>query len=571
MSGTDRPAAAGWRRWLPFAAVALAYAVVATHRIDLPGIFADAINPDYLVARILSPDPQRSITWVLFGNSLLGDRAPVLISLYHGSQQFWLGLPLYAVFGTTVAGVRLVHATFALGVLAALYALLVRGGVRAWLAATVGVLLALDPAFSYAFRTQAYITMAPAAWLLLGVFCLLRAAEPEAAKAGRWLFWSGVFCGLAAVGYFVWTFVLPPVAFAAWRWMRGVALRRPSLLVWALGLATGSAAYPVGYLLIARKLGSISGMLAFVRDQQAKLGAFESALPIDARLWHAWRMIEATVGNAWHSGIMFGGEMLATPGAGWKVAVVVALPYLLWLHAELRRRATPLLRLLAALPLSFVALALIFGNRLGGHHFVTLVPLFYAALGLGLWTLVAQRHRLTLATAMLPVALLGSVNVAGQLQTSERLAATHGRGFLSDAIHRFAADLNAMPEKPFLWFPDAVLALPVILLTNASVPLTDHMDDPEPRRTLCAGRDVAMVRIKDHPSEARAREWHANLGWDAPTIRPYAQADGTVVFDVLTYHGRRDGPACAAAAATTNSPGDADARGLARGPPRASP
>jgi len=554
MNATDRPAAAHWRAWLPFAAVALVYAVVATHRIDLPGIFADAINPDYLVARILSPNPQRSITWVLFGNSLLGDRAPVLISLYHGSQQFWLGLPLYAVFGTTVEGVRLVHATFALGVLAALYALLARGGVRPWFAATVGVVLALDPSFSYAFRTQAYITMAPAAWLLLGVVCLLRAAEPGEAKAGRWLFWSGVFCGLAAVGYFVWAFVLPPIAFAAWRWMRGVALPRPPLATWTLGLATGGAAYPIGYLLIARKLGSFPETVAFVRETQAKLGAFESIQPIGARLWHAWRTIDTTVSNAWHSGIMFGGEMLATPGAGWKIAVVVGLPYALWLHAELRRRATPLLRLLVALPPSFVALSLIFGNRLGGHHFVTLVPLFYAALGLGLWTFVARDPRRTLVAAMVPIVLLGSLNVAGQVQMSGKLAETRGRGFLSDAIHRFAADLNAMPEKPFLWFPDAVLALPVIILTRASVPITDHMDDPEPRRTLCAGRDVAMVRIKDHPSEARAREWHANLGWDAPTIRPYAQADGAVVFEVLTYHGRRDGPGCTAAA-TTNSPG----------------
>ena len=144
----------------------------------------------------------------------------------------------------------------------------------------------------------------------------------------------------------------------------------------------------------------------------------------------------------------------------------------------------------------------------------------------------------------MPVVLLGSLNFAGQAQMSAKLAETRGRGFLSDAIHRFAADLNAMPEKPFLWFPDAVLALPVIVLTRASVPITDQMDDPEPRRTLCAGRDVAMVRIRDHPSEARAREWHANLGWDAPTARPYAQADGTVIFDVLTYDGRRDGPGC---------------------------
>src|SRR4029453_4751186 len=148
-------------------------------------------------------------------------------SLYHGSQQFWLGLPLYAIFGTTVAGVRLTHAAFALGVLAALYALQARGGVRLWLAAATGVVLALDPSFSYAFRTQGYITMAPAAWLLLGIFSLIRATESDAMRAGRWLFASGVLCGLAAVGYFVWALVLPPVAIAVSRWGRAARPEGP--------------------------------------------------------------------------------------------------------------------------------------------------------------------------------------------------------------------------------------------------------------------------------------------------------------------------------------------------------
>ena len=541
----DRPHTGGWRAWLPFVAVALVYAVVATHQIDLPGIFSDAINPDYLVTRMLNADPQRGIVWVLFANSLLGDRAPVLISLYHGSQQYWLGLPLYAAFGTSVAGIRLTHATFALGVLAALYALLRRGGVAPWYAAAVIFPLALDPSFSYAFRTQAYITVAPAAWLLLGVLCLHRAAEPPDAKAGQWLFASGLLCGLAVVGYFVWAFVLPPIAIAAWRWSRGLVLARPPMAVWALGLATGGAAYPIGYLLIARKLHSFSGMLAFVQDEQARLGAFASVQTLDARVQHAWRMVDATVSSAWHSGIMFGGEVLPTPGGVWKLAAVVALPFGLWLYAELRRCATPLLRLLAALPVSFVAVSLVFGNRLGGHHFVTLVPLLYATLGIGLWTALAPVERGKKLLAFVPIALLAAVNIAGQMQVSEKLAQTRGRGFLSDAIHRFAADLNAMPNKPFLWFPDAVLALPVIMLTHASVPMTDHLDDPEPRQALCAGRDVIMVRIPDHPSETRARQWQAQMAWDAPSVKPYAQADGAVVFEALTLHGRRDGPGCA--------------------------
>ncbi len=546
MSAPPGRPAARWRAWFPFVAVALAYAVVATHRIDLPGIFADAINPDYLVARILNPQPERTMVWVLFGNSLLGDRAPVLISLYHGSQQYWLGLPLYALFGTTVAGVRLTHAVFALGVLAALHALLLRGGVRPWLAAAVGVALAVDPAFAYAFRTQAYITVAPAAWLLLALYCLVRAREPEAASPGRWLFASGALCGLAAVGYFVWAFVLPPIAYVAWRTPRPDAPARRPPAAWLQGLATGSIAYPIGYLLIARKLGSFTGMVDFVRDQQAHLGAFRSALPLAERVEYAWRTVDMAASGAWHSAIMFGGEVVPLPGSALKVGLVVALPYVLWLSAEVRRTATPLLRVLVALPVSFAVLALVFGDRLGGHHFVTLVPLLYAALAAGLAAVRRPGSARGVAAILVPVVALAALNVGGLATIDAKLGETRGRGFLSDAIHRFAADLNTMERKPFLWFAEPALALPVIMLTRAGIPMTDHVDDPEPMLALCAGRDVLMVRVPGHHSEPKARAWLSNLAWDAPVVTPYAQADGKLVFEVLTFRGRRDGPGCPA-------------------------
>ena len=481
---------AAWRAWLPFAAVASIFGLVATHQMQLPGIYADAINPDYLVARILNPDFERSMVWVITGNSLLGDRAPVLISLYHGSQQFWLGLPLYAIFGTTVEGVRLTHATFALGVLAALYALLLRCGLRPWLAAVVCALLAVDPSFSYSFRTQAYITVAPAAWLLLALVCLARATEPDRANAARWWFASGVLCGLAAVGYFVWAFVLPPIAVAAWRAKRARA--------WAAGLAAGAAFYPIGYLLIARKLGSIDAIRGFVREQQSTLGVFNSTLSIPGPdhlcMGHARRRGHRCLAQRDDDGRRpradagrgsedracrrpavraVGARRDARPGHAACAHRVRAARVVLGVCARVRRPPR-------RSSLCDAGAAALRGTR-GGAGFV-------------------QAERIWRSRAAPLLVALGAINVAGQVEVAQRLAATRGKGFLSDAIHRFAADLNAMPEKPFLWFPEPALALPLILLTRASIPMSDQLDDPEPRRLLCAGRDVAMVRIDGHAS-----------------------------------------------------------------------
>ena len=468
-----------------------------------------------------------------------------LISLYHGSQQFWLGLPLYAIFGTTVTGVRLTHATFALFVLAALFALLVRGGARPWLAALTCACLALDCAFSYSFRVQAYITVAPAAWLLMGLYALTRATRSAEHYPGRWLVASGALCGLAAVGYFIWAFVLPPIAAAVVCWTARARFRRPPIVLWVAGLAAGGAAYPVGYLLIARKLGSFTQMFEFFVVQQSTIGAFGSQLSLADRVRSAWRTTTSVLGSDWHQTMMFNGEFTSLGDTTWKAAVLLGVPYALWTYAEVRQRATPLLRLLASLPISFFAVSLVFGERLGGHHFAAMVPMLYAMLGAALATLSARIHGVRAATVVAPLALLAILNAAGQIRISETLQATRGKGQLSDAIHRFAADLNAMPDKPFVWFAEPAPALPLTLLTRGAIAMGDHLDDPEPRRRLCASRDVMMVRIPAHFSEPRGREWQRGLEWDPPVATAYTQADGRVVFEVLVYRGRRDGPGCA--------------------------
>src|SRR4030095_8521917 len=91
------------RRWVsecaPFALVAIAYAIVGSHQIDLPGVYMDAVNPDYLTVRVLNWNGYPIPAWVLPGNYPF-DHIALLTQLYHGMQQAWLGLPFFWLFGT---------------------------------------------------------------------------------------------------------------------------------------------------------------------------------------------------------------------------------------------------------------------------------------------------------------------------------------------------------------------------------------------------------------------------------------------------------------------------------------
>jgi hypothetical protein len=149
------------------------------------------------------------------------------------------------------------------------------------------------------------------------------------------------------------------------------------------------------------------------------------------------------------------GEYAPLPGSTPKTWVLVAAPAALWLLAEARRRPSTLLRILIALPISFAAFAMIFGTRLGSP-LRPLLPLAYAALTVALCETAPgspQRSRWMDGAAALVFAGLATLNIAGQLRESERLAQTRGVGLYSDAINRLGADLAAMNPKRSSTFP----------------------------------------------------------------------------------------------------------------------
>ena len=290
----------------------LVYAIAATQQITLPGVYMDAVNPDYLVAKVLNrAHAEPLIAWVLPGN-YVANRFPILVSLYHGMQQFWLGLPLYALFGMSVVGIRLTHIVFAMGVLVALLVLLKRARMPVGIVALCGLALACDPAFIFAFRTQSYITMSPVAWLLVSIALLAGTGTPEALR-GRRCIASGVCFGFAVLGYFVYAFYLP--AMLLWVVSRprpesaGPARRARlhAALAWLCGVGFGCAYYVLGYALVAKAVGGgLSGFLAYLRESSTRLGAFSTTLSFGERVGAAASFVESIFTNGWHHMLMFG-------------------------------------------------------------------------------------------------------------------------------------------------------------------------------------------------------------------------------------------------------------------------
>jgi hypothetical protein len=317
-------------------------------------------------------------------------------------------------------------------------------------------------------------------------------------------------------------------------------MARPAWLVWGTGLAAGASAYPLGYFLVFRKAGGVHSGLEKFRELLHGADPLRSDQDAQGRAMFVKDTFVSVFDGSWNSGVIFNADSITVPGAAWKIAILVALQVILWGISEVRGKATSLQRLFIALPVSFAAFAFVFANRLGGHHYSILVPILYAGLAMSVYSLFRGERSTFALAVVVPFAALGSLNAVAQVRFQEKLVTTGGKGFLSDAILRFAADINATDPKPLLWFPDAVLALPLIMLTHGDVEMSDQLDDPEPRRRLCDGRDVWMVRIPRHASTERGERWLADLGWDAPPVtQVYAERTGPPVFEVLRFAGRR--------------------------------
>lgn len=532
--------------FLVVATMVLVFMIGVLVDIELPGVYMDTVNPDYLVVSILHPS--RPIeAWVLPGN-YIAHRLPILTSPYHGTEQVWLGLPFFALLGTSVWALRLVHGAFACAILVALACWLRRARLNNPLIAAAGVALAVDPSFVFAFRTQSYITTAPTAWLLLSWAALDIAAEHENWR--KWILLSGVAYGLALFGYFIYLFYLPALLIAVYAWPDragqggGFSARWGRIWPWLRGVCLGAVLYPIGYALVVLRFKSVAGALEYVQELRQSLGVFKSELDLPGRLAYSWQMVEAVTHNWWHNSAMLG-QWTPVPYAPLKTLLLTAAPIMLWIVAESRRTSDRYLRVTIASGVSFFLCSLIFGSRLGGHHYVSLLILGYVALALGLAAAMRPNGATITSTwraawALPAFMVLFLIGLEGQYETRLRLRETGGVGLFSDALDHFAADALAEHREDFYYLPDWGLMTSFAFLTTGQVEYSAIPNYGQARYYLCHGRNVHVAFINGDRAQ-RAAQWAREIDWQAPAMTAYRQRDGVTVFELASFRAASPG------------------------------
>jgi hypothetical protein len=519
---------------LVFLPAAILFCVGTVSDITVPGVYMDAVNPDYLVVRLFHPEALNTPYWS-FPENVVFDRFPVLGgNFYYGALPFYLGAPVYALAGTGVVGIRVANMVFGLLVLAATAIFLRAFRVRPVIAAMTLAMLALDPGFLFSFRTQFYITLLPVAPLLLSVAL---AESRGAAATRRVAIWSGALAGIACYGYFIYGFLVPTVAVhAAWRW-RALVNRRSLVSWWGAGFALAVSPYVIGAILaLAGFLVEYGGLREFRQYLTSDLGALDvsSSVPLLQRFQSFFDMVRNTIRDVGPAGMMLQEvPPLCLPTL--KTTLLVDVPVFALIGGLIRSPRLPGLPVLAGFILGFLVLVLAFGDRLWLHHAALLLPVLYAALALALeWFVAWMPPRWARiagwgAAAVLSPFLL--TNALDRHAVFERLRATGGVGLSSDAILRFAEESLRVPSPTRMFFPDWGVFMSFVMITRGSIPFETDFSPEAARAALCGGQDAVVVLVTGKPIE-RLPIWINEVGWGKPDISTYNQRDGTPVLTV---------------------------------------
>lgn len=547
--------------------LAICGAVFFVHA-DLPGLYMDSINPEYLAVRALNPDAARELyAWIVPGNLIAG-KYPVLAgSYYHGPLQLYVSLPVYLALGTDIGAARIAQFMYAALVLLASWRLLRLAGAARALTFAGLALLAIDPGFVHIFKTQALSIVWPLSLMLFSIAIV----ESRVVRAVplRWpaLLAAGLLAGLAFFSYFVFLFFAPVLYLHVVQSLRRQAhgsVRAGLLRSWAYvaGYLLGTAPYFVGFWLMYDRLGSAEKFLAALNSDVEQLEVIRAPVAdAGGGLGAALDNVVSAVTDHWLNRMVLAQN-------GWSEYTALAglaflcVPILLGIVAWRKRWPARLLHLGNALIVSYVVLSLPFANRLSGHHYTLLLPLAYLAWISACHYLYSARagdgrashKRIGLMFGAAAI-LVFAGSAFGQWRFLEALGRTGGVAQYSDAINRLSESAMESGKEEYFYFPDWGFAMPFQFLTNGSIAARNGVPAPQQlQRMVCMGQSVNVVYDLPRAAtpaalaahESRLDEASAGLRGYTPKRLAYRGRDGRLEFTVVKYEADEAGEvACA--------------------------
>jgi len=468
--------------------ISLVFLTNTLRNLDDSGIYMDSVNPEYWIARTINPELANPL-WI---PPTVGP--PALLTLYAGTFSYFFELPIIKILGFSTFSLRFAQSVIGIILLALVYKVICIATKRPIIGLVTTLLLAIEPAFFFSYRTQFQVMLAGLIWFFVSLILMYKKSS------SRWslpLLFAGLFYGFAVYTYFIYLFFLPGILTLLYLDQRR---NLQKMFQWLLGLAIGLTPYLYGYISMFVAVGNVTETLNLIKGWlqmlQPTTGMNESFVTkIENSFAFSYQAI-SNIGNQW----MLISDSMTPRSTDLKLLILTL--FLVILSAIFTSKALKnnlkndrnYLAILWILISSYLFFAAIFGGRLGSHHFILIVPLLYIVLGVcvGYLTDIFSLQRYRFISLFLSATLIGSLSLMQGNFLFERLRVTGGVGLSTNALSNLAIDARQDPSNSIYIFPDWGFFMPFAFQTQNLVEYSLDSGLNNIERYLTEGR-VAKV------------------------------------------------------------------------------
>ncbi len=491
------------KKHYPVIITIIIFIILSARCISIPAVYLDAVNPDYLIARMLNPHAlHNNVSWTIPGNLIWGI-FPILIQVYHGALPVYLGLPFYAVFGTDIYGIRLTAIIFGIMVICCIYLCLKQFNVKKYIILLGLLSIAVDPSFLFAFRTQFYITLLPISFIFLSIYFLLKSLYKN--NPYKYYLLSGGSLGLACYGYFIYFSFIPILIlffiyalsnYSSCHQKLSVCKTKASRYFFA-GLSGGFIIYIWGWLSAIQILGWRDFYKWF--NGTEPLG---SHLSLYSRIDNMLYLLKGVFDSSGISNCIFGKNILDFYGFNsiivLLIGIVGSLIYMIftWKSSLIRFKYLGFFCFLSLLTAPLI-LNLIFANKLGYHHLVMVIPIAYSIFIATMNQLNFKSQTINVTTAVVLFVSIISVNLMHDNSFFYFLRMEGGSGKYASVLTEFT---NNNLKNNYYIMPDWGISLPYQLMTDGYVKVDTELKPDNINKFYLAGKSVNLILLNDEHS-----------------------------------------------------------------------
>lgn len=472
------------------------FMLISIININLPGLYMDSVNPDYLAVYLKKP--QFTPAWIYNDNFLAPDyRIPLLNSLYGGATPAYIGCLFWKVVGYNIFSVRILHVLYGMLLLYLFYKIIMKVTKKPSLASFCTILLAVEPTYVFAWRTQYYLQLFPLITFIPALY-LISKELTDIYSNGTWdkkrIAISAMLFGFSAWGYFIFTIYSASI-FVMLLYVlikKNIEKIKP-LFIFCVNFLVGYSLFIYAHLSIIINEGFANYIKVVTSLNKAYSISDGNNVSFIEKVNHTTSLLAGLTGGNNISKVVFGNENLNNLGIlvgvilGILIIVSITLDYIY--NDNLKTEIKLMKKMIFFIILIHTVFGIAIGNSLQFQHYVMILVLLYIGgtlSALEIYNLYKNNilkinpHNF-LIKFLFPILAIFfiCINMLGVIKINQELEKTGGKGSYSDVINSIGEYIYALPNNTVIAFPQWGYWMGASLLTGGTKELwsTQNVDE----------------------------------------------------------------------------------------------